>query len=58
MKKATPGVFCACGKPLEECDCMPASDATLFSAAELGLDPEEDDAYISVQPVHCDRRDL
>jgi len=49
---------CPCGKPLEECRCSPVQlrkfldgDETLFTAAELGLDPEEDDAYISIHPV-------
>lgn len=28
---------------------LPLGDGSIFSAAELGLDPEDDDAYISVQ---------
>ena len=58
MAKKRPGVYCACGELLEECRCAPAGDASLFTAAELGLDPEEDDAFISIQSVNCDRRDL
>jgi len=58
MKKRCPPVYCACGELLEDCRCGPQSDASLFTAAELGLDPEEDDAYIQIQSERRGRCDV
>lgn len=58
-------MLCPCGKPIDECaicwerrDNLFVGDCSLFTAAELGLDPEEDDAYISIYPVSRDWREL